>query len=149
ICEDLSPSVLQNVGFSAALEFALSHAVQHAPPDRKFEYEFVSNETLEEQTKLPANVQMQIYRITQEAVNNLCRHAAPWHVKMEVSSSSTGAFTLKLEDDGRDFDPAVVSNSDGRGLANRQARARLIDARISWRRRVGGGTVFTLERAVK
>jgi signal transduction histidine kinase len=149
ICEDLSPSVLQNVGFSAALEFALSHAVQHAPPDRKFEYEFVSDETLEEQTKLPANVQMQIYRITQEAVNNLCRHAAPRHVKMEVSSSSTGAFTLKLEDDGRDFDPAVVTNSDGRGLANMQARARLIDARISWSRRDGGGTVFTLERPVK
>ena len=147
ICEDLSPSVLQNVGFSAALEFALSHAVEHAPPEQKFEYEFVSDEALEEQTNLPTNVQMQIYRITQEAVNNLCRHAAPKHVKMEVSSSTTGGFILKLEDDGRDFDPAVVKNSDGRGLANMQARARLIDAEISWAKREGGGTIFTLERA--
>ena len=149
ICEDLSPSVLQNVGFSAALEFALSHAVQDAPLERKFEYQFVCDDDLEEQTRLPANVQMQIYRITQEAVNNLCRHAAPRHVKMEVSYSPTGAFILKLEDDGRDFDPAGVGNTDGRGLANMQARASLIDAKISWARRAVGGTVFTLERGVK
>src|SRR5207253_9673694 len=30
ICEDLSPSALENVGLSAALQFALSHAVEHA-----------------------------------------------------------------------------------------------------------------------
>ena len=146
ICEDLSPSVLQNVGFSAALEFALSQAVQHAPVADKFTYEFVCDEQLEEQTNLPANVQMQIYRITQEAVNNLCRHAAPRHVKMEVSSSQSGAFILKLEDDGREFDPAAARNSDGRGLANMRARARLIDAEISWAKRAGGGTLFTLKR---
>ncbi|HKP47614.1 MAG TPA: two-component regulator propeller domain-containing protein, partial [Pyrinomonadaceae bacterium] len=63
ICEDLSPSVLQNVGFAAALEFALSHAVQDAPPQHKFEYEFVCDESLEENAQLSPNVQMQIYRI--------------------------------------------------------------------------------------
>jgi signal transduction histidine kinase len=146
ICEDLSPSVLQNVGFSAALEFALSEAVQHAPLERKFAYEFVCEEGLEEQTKLPANVQMQIYRITQEAVNNICRHALPRQVRMEVSSSPPGSFHLRLEDDGNEFDPSLIQNSDGRGLANMQARARLIDANISWARRDGGGTVFTLRR---
>ena len=69
ICERPSPSVLQNVGFSAALEFALSHAVQDAPVERKFEYEFVCDDEVEERTNLPANVQMQIYRITQEAIS--------------------------------------------------------------------------------
>jgi signal transduction histidine kinase len=146
ICEDLSPSVLQNVGFSAALEFAMSQAVQHAPLEKKFAYEFVCDEALEEKTKLPANVQMQIYRITQEAVNNICRHAAPRHVRMEVTATPSGSFLLKLEDDGREFDPGDLQNSDGRGLANMQARARLIDAEISWARRDGGGTVFTLRR---
>jgi signal transduction histidine kinase/ligand-binding sensor domain-containing protein len=146
ICEDLSPSVLQNVGFSAALEFALSEAVQHAPLERKFAYEFVCDEALEEQAKLPANVQMQIYRITQEAVNNICRHALPRQVRMEVSSSPPGSFLLRLEDDGHDFDPNLIQNNDGRGLANMQARARLIDAKLSWARRDGGGTVFTLRR---
>ncbi|MFZ0061928.1 MAG: two-component regulator propeller domain-containing protein, partial [Pyrinomonadaceae bacterium] len=149
ICEDLSPSVLQNVGFSAALEFAMEQAVQHAPLERKFTYEFVCDDELEEQTNLPPNVQMQIYRITQEAVNNLCRHAAPRHVWMKVSSPETGGFNLRLEDDGCEFDPSAAQNSDGRGLANMQARAKLIDADISWARREGGGTVFTLRRAAR
>ncbi|MDQ3472521.1 MAG: histidine kinase [Acidobacteriota bacterium] len=147
ICEDLSPSVLQNVGFSAALEFAMEQAVQHAPLERKFEYEFVCDDGLEERANLPANVQMQIYRITQEAVNNLCRHAAPRHVTMQVSSPAPGVFSLRLEDDGREFDPKAVHNSDGRGLANMQARAKLIDAEISWSKRETGGMVFTLKRA--
>jgi len=68
---------------------------------------------------------------------------------MEVSVSPAKAFILKLEDDGRDFDPALVRNSEGRGLANMQARASLIDAKISWARREGGGTVLKLERAAR
>jgi signal transduction histidine kinase/ligand-binding sensor domain-containing protein len=149
ICEDLSPSVLQNVGFAAALEFALSHAVQLAPPERKFEYEFVCDETLEERTSLPSNVQMQIYRIAQEVVNNICRHAAPKRVRMEVTAPVSGDFMLRIEDDGRGFDPAEIRSNDGRGLANMQARASLIGAETSWAKRDGGGTVFTLHKQEK
>ena len=145
ICEDLSPSVLQNVGFAAALEFALSHAVQDAPPEKRFEYEFHCDEGIEERSGLPPSVQMQIYRIVQEAVNNIWRHAGATEVKMFVSSSAEGEFALRIEDNGRAFEsqPAKV---DGRGLANMRARAGLIDAQISWQARDGGGTVFTLNR---
>src|SRR6185436_9153979 len=75
ICEDLSPSVLQNVGFAAALEFALAHAVEHAAPDCKFAYEFICDESIEDRSDLSPSVQMQIYRIVQEAVSNIWRHA--------------------------------------------------------------------------
>jgi signal transduction histidine kinase/ligand-binding sensor domain-containing protein len=146
ICEDLSPSVLQNVGFAAALEFALSHAVQDAPADRRFEYEFVCDESLEEQAGLPPNVQMQIYRMVQEAVNNICRHAGATHVKMTVAATADGDFILQLQDNGRDFDPAAQKNLEGRGLANMRARASLIGADISWQKLDGGGTIFTLKK---
>jgi signal transduction histidine kinase/ligand-binding sensor domain-containing protein len=146
ICEDLSPSVLQNVGFAAALEFALSHAVQHAPPERQFEYEFVCDEVLEERTKLAPNVQMQIYRITQEAVNNICRHANATKVKMVVGVSHAGDFSLTIEDNGGDFEQASRNKLEGRGLANMRARASLIDAEITWSAREGGGTVFKLTK---
>jgi signal transduction histidine kinase/ligand-binding sensor domain-containing protein len=146
ICEDLSPSVLQNVGFAAALEFSLSHAVQLAPAERKFDYEFDCEDGVDERTDLSPSVQMQIYRIVQEAVNNICRHAKPTHVKMVVSSSEKRDFVLQIEDDGHSFDPSESVKSDGRGLANMQARASLIDATISWEPRQPGGTVFTLIR---
>ncbi len=146
ICEDLSPSVLQNVGFAAALEFALSHAVQHAPPERQFEYEFVCDEVLEERMKFAPNVQMQIYRITQEAVNNICRHANATKVKMVVGVSQAGDFSLTIEDNGGDFEQASGNKHEGRGLANMRARASLIDAEITWSQRVGGGNVFKLTK---
>jgi signal transduction histidine kinase len=143
ICEDLSPSVLQNVGFAAALEFAVSHAVQDAPADKRFEYEFVCDDSLEEQAQLPPNVQMQIYRMVQEAVSNIWRHAGATRVKMTVRGE--GDFVLQLQDNGKDFDPAAQKNLEGRGLANMRARASLIEAEISWEKAPDGGTVFTLQ----
>jgi signal transduction histidine kinase len=145
ICEDLSPSVLQNVGFAAALEFALSHAVQDAPAERRFDYEFVCDELLEERAQLPPNVQMQIYRLVQEAVSNIWRHAGATHVKMTVAADPGGDFVLQLQDNGRDFDPGEQKNLEGRGLANMRARASLIGAEISWEKQESGGTVFTLQ----
>ncbi len=145
ICEDLSPSVLQNVGFAAALEFALSHSVQDAPATQRFEYDFVCDESLEENAHLPANVQMQIYRMVQEAVSNILRHAGATQVQMTVTASSEGDFLLQLKDNGLDFDPGAQKNLEGRGLANMRARASLIGAEISWQKLEGGGTIFTLQ----
>ena len=146
ICEDLSPSVLQNVGFAAALEFALSHTVHDASADKRFEYEFICDESLDEKVQLPPNVQMQIYRIVQEAVNNIWRHAGATRVSMEVRSSTAGDFVLTIEDNGRAFDPD--QKSGGRGLANMLARASLIDAKVNWEKRDDGGTTFTLRKSL-
>jgi signal transduction histidine kinase len=147
ICEDLSPSALENVGLSAALQFALAHAVEHAAPDCKFEYEFVCDDTLDEKLDLPASTQIQIYRIAQEALSNICRHANARHVKMSAAIDASSAFTLRVEDDGRGFDGGEVKKKTGRGLANIRARASMIDAEVEWSKRGGGGTVFTLRKA--
>ena len=145
ICEDLSPSVLQNVGFAAALEFALAHSVQDAPSAKRFVYEFHCDESIEDRSNLSPSVQMQIYRIVQEAVNNIWRHAEATEVKMAVTSPAEGDFVLQLEDNGRAFD-LNHNNAEGRGLANMRARAGLIDAQIRWQQRDGGGTIFKLTR---
>jgi signal transduction histidine kinase len=145
ICEDLSPSVLQNVGFAAALEFALSHAVQDAPVECKFEYEFVCDDSLEERVQLAPNVQMQIYRIVQEALNNICRHSGATQVTMQVGVTPDSDLELTITDNGREFDPAQETRNEGRGLANMRARASLIDAKIDWDKQSAGGTVFTLQ----
>ncbi len=147
ICEDLSPSVLENVGFAAALEWAISNAVTHSPPDCKFEYEFTCAEDLEERIELAVGVRMQVYRILQEAVSNVCRHAAATFVRLSLSLTDDGAFLLRLEDDGRDFNPLEKRPQHGRGLTNIRARASLIEAEVSWSKRHGGGTVFTLSKA--
>jgi signal transduction histidine kinase/ligand-binding sensor domain-containing protein len=148
ICEDLSPSALENVGLTAALEWALSNSVAHAPADCRFEYEVLCPEDLEERIKLAPGERMQIYRIAQEAINNICRHSGARHVSLDVKIDEDNGFLLELADDGRDFHPKEHKRKrSGRGLSNILARASLIEAEVTWRKRAKGGTVFTLHKA--
>jgi len=149
ICEDLSPSVLENVGFAAALEWALSGALAHTPEGLRFAYEFGCDEGLEERLSFAPGVQMQVYRIVQEAVSNVCRHAHASHVRMRVGLDDEETFTLTLEDDGHGFDPSNRRALKGRGLAGIRARASLIEAEADWHAREGGGTIFTLKKKAK
>lgn len=145
ICEDLSPSALENVGLSAALQFALAHAVEHAAPDCKFDFEFVCDDALDEKLNLPANVQIQIYRIAQEALSNICRHAKAKHVKM-TAELSDGVFEFAIEDNGHGFDRSEMRKKPGRGVANIRARASMIEAEVEWSKRDGGGTIFRMSK---
>ncbi len=146
ICEDLSPSALTNVGLAAALEWALADAVAHMPAERRFEYEFVCDDAIEERLQLAPAEQIQIYRILQEAIGNTCHHSSATHVRLVVTSGPEGAWAIELQDNGRGFDPGCRV-SMGRGLANIRSRASLILAEVEWSGRPGGGTTFTLQRA--
>jgi ligand-binding sensor domain-containing protein len=147
ICEDLSPSVLENVGLAAALEWALADAVAHLPESCKFEYEFACEEDLEDRISVAPGVRMQIYRIVQEAISNICRHAAAHRVRLDVSLTNENELILKLTDDGGGFDQRDKKAGRGRGLANIRARASLIEAEVAWSRNPHGGTLFTLRKA--
>jgi signal transduction histidine kinase len=144
ICEDLSPSALENVGLSAALQFALSHAVEQAAPDCKFDYNYSCDDGLDEKLNLPPSTQIQIYRIAQEALSNICRHSGAHHVLMNARMSAAGEFELRIEDDGRGFEEGATKKKSGRGVANIRARASMIDGNVEWIRRAGGGTTFNL-----
>jgi signal transduction histidine kinase/streptogramin lyase len=148
ICEDLSPSVLANVGLTAALEWALADAVAHLPGERRFECEFASDDNLEEQWQLAPAVQIQVYRIVQEVISNVCRHSDASRVRLTVSIEGDD-FVLRLEDNGRGFDPAGKRDSTGRGLANIRSRASLIEAEVCWSNRPDGGTLFTLRKRAR
>jgi signal transduction histidine kinase len=122
----------------------LAHAVEQAPPDCKFSYEFVCDDALDEKLNLSASTQIQIYRIAQEALSNICRHANARHVKMSAGVSPLNAFELRVEDNGRGFDTNEVKNA-GRGVSNIRARANMIGAEAEWFRRDRTGTSFVLK----
>lgn len=139
ICEDLSPSVLENIGFAAALEWAL----QTAASEGNFEFEFQADADFEDRLTLAPSVQIQIYRIAQEVLQNIVRHAAA--SKVLIALDNTEEFILTISDDGRGFAPVTKHSNGGRGLNNINARAALINARISWEKQ-SPGTVFVLRR---
>lgn len=146
ICEDLSPSVLENIGFTAALEWALSSAVRDS--SKIITYEFVSAENTEERLNLSPTVQIQLYRIAQEILSNIVQHSNATHVSVHIGKSENGAFVLTIEDNGQGFDFENLRNVKGRGLANIQARANLIDAELKWSKSSSGDTVFKLSKVL-
>lgn len=135
ICEDLSPSVLENVGLVAALEFLLSHTIEN--------HKFSATENLEERLNFAPNVQMQIYRISQEILTNIKRHSDAKFVEMSVEISPENEFILQISDNGTPFDPSEKS-LNGRGISNIKSRAALIEAEVFWQQNETGGTSFQL-----
>lgn len=131
ICEDLSPSVLENIGFLPALEWALSDVVAHLPPEQKFTYQFICEPELEDRLQLSHIEKIQLYRIVQEALNNICRHAKPKAVQMTVGTEKTCDLVIEIEDDGVGFD-GQTTNKTGHGIANIRSRANLIGAQVWW-----------------
>ena len=97
--------MLDNVGLAAALEWALASAVAHLPPEKKFEYEVIAGEEIEERIKLEPGERIQIYRIAQEIINNICRHSQARHVRLALETLDPNNLTLTIEDDGQFFAP--------------------------------------------
>jgi signal transduction histidine kinase/ligand-binding sensor domain-containing protein len=137
ICEDLSPSVLENVGLVASLEFLLDRTVENR--------RFTADESVEERINFPLNVQLQIYRIAQEALTNIHRHSDANLVEMNVEASEQGEFSLTIRDNGRSFQPDGTQK--GRGISNIRSRANLINGRLSWKESGQAGNIFWLRVA--
>lgn len=140
ICEDLSPSVLENVGLVPALEFLLQHTTQN--------YKFSAAEDLEGKLNFPPNAQMQIYRVIQEVLSNIKRHSNAKTVEMKIEIFDAGEFIISVADDGAAaFNPAE-NHASGRGIANIKSRAALIDAEAVWGKDENGGSLFQLKKKI-
>ena len=92
--------------------------------------------------RMPPEAAMQIYRIAQEALTNVARHAQAGRVTLTVTESDT-AFDLRLADDGRGID-ATTARPGSIGLFSMAERAREIGATLQVRGAAGGGTEVLL-----
>jgi signal transduction histidine kinase/ligand-binding sensor domain-containing protein len=133
ICEDLSPSVLENVGLVAALEFLLDNTVENR--------RFTAAEGLEDRIDFSLNTQLQIYRIAQEVLSIIVRHSDADLVEMNVEATD-GQFSLTVRDNGGSFQPDRTQK--GRGISNIRSRANLINGRVSWKESGQAGNIFWL-----
>ena len=98
IIEDLRPSALSNLGLTAALEI-LTH-------------EFAQRSGLQLQLELADAAtddagRLALYRLVQEALTNVLRHANARHVQVALSEAD-GWLHLHIRDDGQGFDPEAV-----------------------------------------
>ncbi len=87
---------------------------------------------------LPARLEAGLYRIAQEALTNVGRHAHARHVAVKLIMTSTYV-QLTIEDDGVGFDPARVP-ADRHGLIGMQERSRLLGGTLEFGSHPAGGT---------
>jgi two-component system sensor histidine kinase UhpB len=94
-------------------------------------------------------VQTAIYRVAQEALTNVTRHAGATVVEMDLEEDE-GEAELRVRDDGGGFDPSMIARTDsegptgGLGLIGMAERARLVGGELDVRSAPGGGTTITL-----
>ncbi|HYP06734.1 MAG TPA: response regulator [Bryobacteraceae bacterium] len=83
------------------------------------------------------------YRIAQEALRNVVKHAGDARATINLSASD-GELSLKIEDDGCGFDMSVAQHRTGLGFISMQERARLVEGRVEVRSEPGQGTVIVV-----
>jgi PAS domain S-box-containing protein len=88
---------------------------------------------------LPAEAQVVLYRICQEALNNIAKHAKATTVDIDVLHEP-GALELHIRDDGRGFDSAEPSPPGHYGLSMMHERAATVGARLTVTSQPGHGT---------
>jgi PAS domain S-box-containing protein len=99
--------------------------------------------SIEGEGVLPAEVQVAIYRICQEALNNVVKHAGASNVEIVLKHHDT-AIELSMRDDGRGFDSSKLTPSGHYGLSMMHERAESVGAHLSITGRPGHGTDLTL-----
>jgi len=98
-----------------------------------------------EQLRLDPAVETHLYRVVQEALNNVYKHAQAQRVRVVVERRGTDLVVI-VEDDGRGFDAAAVSRSQtrGLGLVSMRERAQIIGGTLDIESSPGGGTTIYL-----
>jgi signal transduction histidine kinase len=93
--------------------------------------------------RLDRDVENNLYRITQEALTNVAKHAHATHVGVLLERPGT-FLSLVIEDDGCGFDTGAVDGSAGFGLTSMRERAALLGAELLIDSSVGRGTTIVL-----
>jgi PAS domain S-box-containing protein len=89
--------------------------------------------------RLPLDTEEALYRIAQEALHNVVKHAGAQQVRLTLTRDRD-EICLSVEDDGAGFDPTRVDETAHLGLAGMRSRAEKIGARLEVRSRKGHGT---------
>jgi two-component system, NarL family, sensor histidine kinase DevS len=133
---ELRPSALDDFGLVPAVE-RLVHTFGEQTEIR------VDLQTNLGEERLPAEAETTIYRIVQEALTNILKHAQATHVSVLLTKRD-GLVAAVVEDDGRGFDPEAVGD-EGLGLVGMRERLGLVGGRLRIESAGGSGTSLVAE----
>jgi len=130
----LRPPVLDDLGLAGGLA-SLARSI----PQLNLEVELA-------ETRLPDHIELALYRIAQECLQNVVKHAKTSTAKLTFTVDG-GAARLEIVDDGVGFDtlehPLGSDEMGGYGLLSMAERAEIVGGRLNIRSRPGAGTAVT------
>jgi signal transduction histidine kinase len=133
IIHDLRPTLLDDLGLSTAMKaYAKEHLMRQG---------LAVNLEIEDLPSRP-EIETVIFRIYQELITNILRHAGAENVSVELYEQDRKV-VLAVEDDGKGFDPEA--KSDRAGLTGMRERASLVNGTITFDSEPGEGTRVVLE----
>ena len=136
ISNNLMPSVLEVFSIPIAFRNLFSETEEHSGLRIHFEAKGNFDD-------LDKKIKTYIYRLTQEALNNIVKHAEAREVRVNLTRN-TDYLTLVIRDDGKGFSPESVIKDGGNGIHNMRERASLLQGQIEIRSAPMKGTSITL-----
>src|SRR6267378_192892 len=122
ISTELRPGILDHLGLAAALEWQANEFQNRT--GIRCDVQANLREAMLEQ-----NLSTTFFRIFQETLTNVIRHAGATHVMVTLKLSA-GQITLQVSDNGRGITPSEISNSTSMGLLGMRERAALLGGRF-------------------
>lgn len=136
---ELRPSVFEQEGLIAAIQTRLDAVEGRVGLETNF--------VVEGEISLTAQVEEGLYRITQEALNNVLKHAEAKTVTVTLSQNEE-ELLLETVDDGIGFEPGKASEAGGMGIRGMQERAQELGAKLEIISQAGSGTKIIVRRPV-
>jgi signal transduction histidine kinase len=135
---DLRPMALEDLGLVPAIRWYAESHLQEKDVTTAIELDRPA-------LRLAPHLEVALFRIAQEAINNIARHAEARRATIRLDFSDK-AVRITVTDDGRGFDVERALASGGSiGLIGLQERARLLSGRMDIRSQAGRGTQLTVE----
>ena len=141
VSHSLMPRVLLDFGIIAAL----NGLVSRINAGNKCSVEFINNCDDED---IEQAIELNLYRITQELMNNAIKHANAQTIFIQLIKSPK-LLTLMVEDNGNGFNMFELKNSEGIGLSNIEMRTKVLGGELNIDSAPGRGTVITIEVPLK
>jgi PAS domain S-box-containing protein len=136
---DLRPEMLDDRGLTAAIEWQLQEVCQRT--GMAYQLELPASEIPLGQAQTTA-----LFRIFQEALTNVLRHAAAKNVRVSLGQQPK-ALVLRIADDGRGITPAQLAARDSLGLLSMRERARLWGGEVTIAGKPERGTIVSIRLA--
>jgi signal transduction histidine kinase len=133
---ELRPKALDDFGLVPALERLTQTFAEQSGIAVDFEAALGAD-------RLPDEIETALYRIVQESLTNVVKHARARHVSVLLTRKN-GSAAAVIEDDGRGFDPRTVRDG-GFGLEGMRERVMLLDGRLEVETSPGAGTTLVVE----